>query len=381
MAMPSSSCRLCGALLPGEPAFSLENVPRSAQGLPGVADLAGDSGADLRVFQCHACGLVQLAGAPVPYFQEVITAAGGSARMVAFRREQARQFVAGFDLHRRRILEVGCGEGYFLDLLDEAGAESMGLEAGAFAVARGRALGRTIHQGYLEAETRLVEGPFEAFASINFLEHAPNPVGLLRGLCRNLVPGAPGLVEVPSFEHMLECDRFYDFIPDHLSYFTESTLRQLLERSGFDVISCSRVWDGYDLAALVRRRRPFEARTWDQARGQLVAALKAFCRTHGTGGRGLAVWGASHQALTLLALADAAAVRYVVDSAPFKQGRFTPVVHTPIRGPEALAEDPVDAVIVMAAGYSGEVVRILREERAFRGTVAVLRGNTLEVVP
>ena len=51
----------------------------------------------------------------------------------------------------------------------------------------------------------------------------------------------------------------------------------------------------------------------------------------------VAVWGASHQALTLLALARATNVAYVVDSAPFKQGRLTPATHLRVVAPAHLA--------------------------------------------
>ncbi len=379
--MPPLNCRLCASHILVEPRFRLGNVPRSAQGLPLAAELDLDTGQDLDVFQCQDCGLVQLTGEPVPYYREVITAAGWSGKMLAFRQAQAQDLVARFELQDKRILEVGTGEGYFLDLLSTSGARGVGLEAGHESVVRGRAQGRQILEGYLDGDTQLPGAPFDGFVCINFLEHAPDPRGFLRTLRDQLVPGAPGLIEVPSFEHMLECDRFYDFIPDHLSYFTEKTLRLILETSGFEVLSCSRVWEGYDLAALVRRRECWDGMGWKVDLNALVAAIRGFLTLHVNEGRKAAVWGASHQALTLLALARAREVRYLVDSAPFKQGRYTPVIHTPIHGPAMLDTDPVDAVLVMAAGYSDEVVRILREERGFQGMVAVIRGNTVEVAP
>lgn len=379
--MSPSLCRLCASPILGEPSFRLGDVPRSAQGLPLATELHLDTGQDLAVFQCRDCGLVQLTGEPVPYFREVITAAGWSGKMLSFRQTQAQDLVARFGLQDKKILEVGTGEGYFLDLLTASGARAVGLEAGHASVLRGSGQGRQILEGYLDAGTQLPGAPFDGFVCINFLEHAPDPRGFLRTLRDQLVRRAVGLVEVPSFEHMLECDRFYDFIPDHLSYFTEKTLRLVLETSGFEVLSCSRVWEGYDLAAHVRRREGWNGMAWTVDLDALVAAIRAFLSLHVNEGRKVAVWGASHQALTLLALARAREVHYLVDSAPFKQGRFTPVIHTPIHGPAMLDRDPVEAVLVMAAGYSDEVVRILREERGFQGMVAVIRGNAVEVVP
>jgi hypothetical protein len=82
--------------------------------------------------------------------------------------------------------------------------------------------------------------------------------------------------------------------------------------------------------------------------------------------------------LALTGIADR--IRYVVDSAPFKQGRYTPATHLPIVAPEALRSDPVDAVIVMAASYSDEVVGVIRERCDRNMRVAVLRDFGLQIV-
>ena len=94
----------------------------------------------------------------------------------------------------------------------------------------------------------------------------------------------------------------------------------------------------------------------------------------------VAVWGASHQALTLLALAGASGFAYVVDSAPFKQGLQTPVTHLPVVGPTHIAVHAPAAILVVAAAYSDEVVQILRREMNVLGTIAVLRGGQVDIV-
>ena len=71
-------------------------------------------------------------------------------------------------------------------------------------------------------------------------------------------------------------------------------------------------------------------------------------------------------------------IRYVVDSAPFKQGKFTPVTHFPIVAPSTLESDPVEAVIIMAAGYSDEVARTVRSRFSPSLNVAIWRESGLE---
>ncbi|HNE14521.1 MAG TPA: class I SAM-dependent methyltransferase [Rhodocyclaceae bacterium] len=376
----STTCRLCGHPLFPEPLLVQHAMPAAAQGLPTAEQLADDQGVTLALHQCAGCATVQLANPPVPYWREVIRAAGLSAEMRAFRREQFGRWIAEHDLTGRKVLEVGCGRGEYLALLAEAGADAHGLEYAPAAVAACRAAGLNAHRGFLEDPSiRLASGPFDGFAILNFLEHIPAAPLTLQAIAANLTDGASGLVEVPNFDMILRAGLFAEFIPDHLFYFTRQTLTALLERNGFDVLDCRPAWHDYVLSATVRKRRPLDLSPLLACQDALKAAFDAFLARFAPGR--VAIWGAGHQALALISLmALAPRVAYVVDSAPFKQGRYTPATHRPIVAPERLADGEVDAVIVLAASYSDEVARILRERHGSRFTVAVLRDNRLDTV-
>jgi len=70
---------------------------------------------------------------------------------------------------------------------------------------------------------------------------------------------------------------------------------------------------------------------------------------------------------------------YVVDSAHFKQNKYTPATHLPIFAPDKLNSDPVKAIIVMAASYSDEVVGIIKKDFNDSVKIAVLRDYGLEI--
>ena len=94
----------------------------------------------------------------------------------------------------------------------------------------------------------------------------------------------------------------------------------------------------------------------------------------------VAVWGAGHRTLALLALSKLNNIEYVVDSAKFKQGRFTPVLHSKIVPPEQLLQESVDLVIVMVPGlYPDEVLKTIKKMKV-GASVAVLRNNKIEFI-
>lgn len=372
-------CRLCGAAVHGKPLLIYRNMPGAAQNFPDAGSLDSEHGQDIEVFQCACCGLVQLLCRPVPYFREVIRAAAYSDEMRAFRQEQFAGFVNSFELHRKKVLEVGAGRGEYLELMSAAGADATGLEYSESSVSVGNSAGLSIVKGFVEGESyRIPQAPFAAFYTLNFLEHVPRLGPFLKGICNNLEDDGVGLVEAPNFDMILEKRLFSEFIPDHLTYFTRQTLETALRMNGFDVLDCKPVWYDYILSAQVRKRAGLDMSEFSAHQEKVVREITCFLERFSAGR--VAVWGAGHQALAMLSLAGMSGkVRYVVDSAPFKQNRFTPATHIPIVSPEMLADDPVEAVIIMAASYSDEVNHIIKRDYSQGMITAILRDYGLEI--
>jgi hypothetical protein len=206
----------------------------------------------------------------------------------------------------------------------------------------------------------------------------PDPNASLRAIRRQLLPGAIGLIEVPNFDMMVRNGLFSEFIADHLFYFSRDTLASTLHWNGFEVIGIEELRSDYVISAVVRNREPLNLSEFSRLEEQLLEQIRNFIGRFLD--RRVAIWGAGHQALAILALSGvASSIRYVVDSAPFKQGKFTPTTHLLVVPPEMLKSDPVDAVIVMAGGYSEEVAKIVVRDYGDRIKIAVLRETGLDV--
>lgn len=378
--MTVKSCRLCFAKLPSRALIELTGMPSAAQFLPAQNELHKDKGTDLYIFECSQCGLVQATQEPVPYYKEVIRSSAFSAEMADFRKQQLKEWVAQNYLSGLRILEIGSGKGEYLHLLKQAGMKAYGTEFGNASVNACKQQGFLVWQAYPDGHgLELSEASFDAFASFNFMEHWPNPKNTLRDISQVIKQNAIGLVEVPNFDMILKKNLFTEFISDHIFYFTANTLRLMLETSGFEVLDIQSIWHDYILSATVRKRGISNISAFQDNRLSIQHALHQFSDQYQKGG--VAVWGAGHQALAALALLNLGSkIKYVVDSAPFKQGKFTPTTHLPIVPPSELFDNPVRAVIVMAAGYSDEVVKIIKGGAHSDLKIAILRENKLEIL-
>lgn len=373
--MVQKICRCCGAEIKDNPILSYSDMPGMAQNFPDETELERDHGVDLDLYQCPYCGMIQIVDEPVPYYKDVIRASAVSDEMKVYRRTYFKDFVDKYHLQGKKVIEIGSGKGEFLSLMNEAGVEGYGVEHCQENVEACTEKGLNVQQGYMDCVGTLLENaPFEGFFIMNFLEHAPNPNDFLKAIYENLAEGAIGLVEVPNTDFILENLMFSEFITDHLLYFTENTLRILLEKNGFEVLECNVVWHNYCLAAIVRKKKILKLGQFYERQDKITKEIQSFVNRYDR----VAVWGAGHQALAVIALTGIKdQIRFVVDSASFKQNRYTPGTHLKIVAPEQIKKEKIEAVLVMAASYSDEVAQIIADQYP-DVKIAILREEQVE---
>lgn len=339
-----------------------------------------EKGEDLIIRQCSGCGTVQTTSIPVDYYRDVIRAAAYSTEMSTFRRQQFNDLNSRYDFDKKKVIEIGCGRGEYLTLMNQAGWDAYGVEHLQTSVDHAMKTGLRVEQNYLEkSDTRLNGAPFDAFVIFNFLEHIPDISRFLSAIRANLTQDGIGLVEVPNFDMMLRQSLSTEFIADHIYYFSESTLRRTLEINGFDVVESRVIWHDYIISAIVKKRQGLDFTGFTHHEKHLRNEISSFLDETGKGR--LAVWGAGHQALatiTLTGIADR--IDYVIDSAPFKQNKYTPASHLPIYGPGILDDDPVDTILIMAAAYSQEIANQIRTRYGGKFQLAILNETGLDVL-
>lgn len=414
------TCIACGHAL--SPLMTLDDMPASAQNIPAASELAEDHPLSLTLCQCPSCGLVQFDTEPVDYYRDVIRAGGGTRTMTRLRHEEYARLLTAMQehhIHGRRIVEVGCGRGEFLRMWQNLAEDPKGAAALARDQARDPLSGQPnaaplhlvglehkpslveeanasadkkyrVYEGFATGDVRYPEGPFDAFVQFNFLEHQPDPCDMLRNIGRNLKPQALGLITVPSFEYILRYNGYYELLRDHIANYTEFTLQKLLQDCGFELLSMDLV-NRDTIEAIVRKADPdelselhYSGRLIDvsalrDSYDRLSASVNAHIDHLSESRRTMAIWGASHQGFTLAATTKLGGrVEYIIDSAPFKQGRFSPASHIPIVAPDYAVAHPVDEILIVAPGYTDEIAGIIRERFDENVRILVLRTDRIE---
>ena len=142
------------------------------------------------------------------------------------RRALIRRLLARLELpERARLLDVGCGTGGNLSLLDERG-RGFGVEPSDLGCLLGAATWRGRVACGRATELPFDDETFDVVAALDVLEHVHNDLDALDEFQRVLQPGGHVVIHAPAFPFLWGHE---DRISKHLRRYTAAQIRRLLE--------------------------------------------------------------------------------------------------------------------------------------------------------
>lgn len=374
-----SKCIVCGTenLIP---LMECENMPNSAQGLLTFDDLDNETGINLKLCQCKNCGLVQFDCKPVDYYKDVIRAGGFTTTMTDLRRREYEKLIDKYNLKNKKFIEIGCGRGEFLNVLQEYPVQAFGIENNAEYVELAKSSNLKVERQFADSSSTKIDGaPFDCFLSFNFLEHQPHPNEMMQCIYNNLADDGYGLITVPSFEYILENNSYYELLRDHIAYYSIETLKFLVEKNGFELIE-SQIINRDTIEIIVKKRKLVNVNGLLKNYTELKDQINEYLKEKISQGKKVAVYGASHQGFTVISTTNIQQyLSYIIDSAPFKHGKYAPASHLKIISPDEVLNDPVQCIIIIAPGYTEEIKNIIISKFG-KMDIACIKAEKLEVL-
>ena len=137
------------------------------------------------------------------------------------------------------LLDVGCGSGFFLDVVKQSNWKGIGTEYGEASVQFCRKKGLDVYEGAIENQTFEKE-IFDVVTSFEVIEHLSYPIEHLERIFELLRPGGLLYITTPNFgsisRSLLKTKWKVIGYPEHLSYFSAKTLDYSLKLVGFKKI-------------------------------------------------------------------------------------------------------------------------------------------------
>lgn len=265
------------------------------------------------------------------------------------------------------VVEVGCGKGEFLEMMQADGHFNVSGFDGAY-----EGSNPAIEKRFLSSDDRL---PADLVVLRHVLEHIQRPQEFLQ-LLSSVFGDAEIYIEVPDFEWIIAQQAFFDITYEHVNYFSSASLCRLftsVEQQGLlfgeqyqyvigklPHADCLSYGSAFDIA------ENWTPLAFDDLFPGFVSTIEKMDRL--SDGKPIYIWGAAtkgvmfchHTRRLLPAAFDRIAA--AVDINPMKAGRFMPSVHLPILDVDAFCDAVTDdvLVVIMNPNYHDEIVAELQ---------------------
>lgn len=245
-----------------------------------------------------------------------------------------------------KVVEIGCGKAYFMDMLLERGVDVIGFDP-----------------TYEGESPKVVKDFFsDKYADVgasfiilrHTLEHISQPFHFIKTIAAANNYKGKVYIEVPTFEWIMEHNATEDIFYEHCNYFTLNTLQMLFKKSvGGHFFNGQYI---YVIADLADVKDEIETHTIIPYEVKFTERLFEYNELIKNAGR-VAIWGAGAKGSTFLNLLDKQAenIACVIDINPKKQHQFVGGTGHYIIKPDELKNYNIENIIVMNINYIDEI--------------------------
>jgi len=258
----------------------------------------------------------------------------------------------------RSACEIGCGNDFYLKYLKETGVESL---VGVEPSFRADHTKDGIHfkAGYADSQMKLNER-FDLIYAMNVLEHVYDLNEIFQFVNSHISEKGNLFFCVPNCKAQLEAGDPALFIHEHINYFTEEILHELLVRKGFENIEILSTLDSYFVSAVYNngsgKYKVMNIPQFDYTRNldQNLTIIRSKCA-----GKKVAFHGVCNSLNNILGWVELDNDFILIDNDITKIGKtfFAKIVHQPDK--DILNE--IDLVFILPRAYSDAISHQYKE--------------------
>jgi SAM-dependent methyltransferase len=386
-----TQCAICGESDRLAEIMRYGNVPLAGD-FPSKNELDYNEKFDLKILFCSKCSLLQtnsIIDADRLFLDYRYMSSVGLSKHFS---EVAHILNNRFNLHNKRVLEIGSNDGVLLKPLQELGINCSGFEPAKnisqVALDKGCV---TINDYFndLAVDKYSLENRYDLIVSNNCFAHIDDIHGIMRGVKKALNTDGHFVIEVHYVKSLIEQLQWDNIYHEHLYYYSLTSLKHLFDQYGMTIIDYddipihsgsirvyasnnSRSQETIKVIARLEEEKQLgiTEKEWYMNFAKLVEDhiydIKILIKDLISRGHKIAGYGASGRANMLCNLAGLTpeSIMYIVDESPERSGRFISGTHIPILGPEALENKP-DYILIFAWNYAKMIMNKL-ENKGFQ---------------
>ncbi|NNF78713.1 MAG: methyltransferase domain-containing protein [Rhizobiales bacterium] len=287
--------------------------------------------------------------------------------------EVAERLVNRFDLRQKQILEIGCGDAYFLKKLAALGAnQCTGIDPTISTEGKSAAANGTVRliRDYFGPAHQNIDADFVCCLSV--FEDIPSPGPFLAAVHALAARRNASLYfEVFNAWRAFEEQEVWSVHYEQCNYFGLNSLQNLFARHGFKIHEAGTCYQGdqylfieatpaprLEIAPAIPPQPdvPEVLRSYEHVFNEKRELWNRRLSRYRNAGERVVVWGTGGKGITFLnSVSEAHAIEFVAEINPDKQGKYVPGTGQRIVSPEFLAEYQPHKIIITNALYEVEM--------------------------
>ncbi|MBB5786211.1 class I SAM-dependent methyltransferase [Jiangella mangrovi] len=387
-------CRSCGST-DLRPFLSLGKTPLADALVTADRLDRTDPTFPLDVAFCPGCTLVQILEEVPPqqlFVDNYLYFSSFSDHLLRHSREHVEGLVRNRGLNESNfVVELASNDGYLLRNFLPHGVKVLGVDPAPDQANAAREAGVPTIEEFFGVESarriRAEHGPADVIIANNVMAHVPALNDFVGGMAELLADDGLITVENPWVKDLVDHGEFDTVYHEHLCYYSCTSVDALVRRHGMFLNHVEYFPDlhGGTLRWHIGKREQVSP----DARRMLDAELAAGLTTFGYyadfanrvesirsglrslledlkgSGATIAAYGAAAKGSTMINYVGLGTelIDFVVDRNTWKQGKYMPGVHVPIRPVEALLDEQPDYVLVLAWNFLAEILEQQQEYR------------------
>lgn len=263
--------------------------------------------------------------------------------------EQVSFIVSNYVNKKQIGVEIGCGKGYFLELMLSKGFDITGFDPAY------DGQNQKVRKLYFDKRADIA---VDYIILRHTLEHIFNPLEFLRQIAQTNKHRGIIYIEVPCFDWILQKNAFYDIYYEHCNYFTLQVLNNFFKQ----IITIGHLFGGQymyvvaDLAFLksrseIKYKNKISPISFNNTIDSILSKISKAKKT--------IIWGAGAKGVTLanIAYTKKTKIDYLIDINTLKQNKYIGLSGIKIISPDEMRQivKDGDTVVIMNSLYAEEI--------------------------
>lgn len=327
---------------------------------------------EVEIFKCPVCGHMQIPYLlDSDYYKNYDEVSGFQQYGFGLNKIEEKLIkLRKFSNQNGKILEIGSGAGYSLEIASKYFESAIGVDPSEKECEIARNKGLSVICDIFDKSLILNE-KIIAMSTFQTLEHVENLKEIVQHAYDVLEEEGVAIINVPNGEQIMRNELYHQILLEHINYFTPQSLITLVENVGFEVIDIVLDRETIEIDLYVRKmKKVVLEETYLNQKSAINILLKKYEK--------IGIYGAGAKSAfysSLINDENKEKIVHVFDSNASKENTYLSGVNKKIEETKVETLQDCDVIVVFASSYNENIILKLKDMKYKNNIITFEQGN------